>query len=176
VCPRLHYRLLTLCPAPTDPVPRGLLTLWARAGMRARVRSAMPFAYLFVRARERTHTHTHTHAKLVSVSNLSGSAEMTKADVRRLVYGLVSQGCSDAVAVAIQANPDLMRPDLLRTLRPSFLGLKRFCSSSLPSAAGRVTRRFACSSCFACSSGPRRRRHLNACGAGHALADECDAS
>ena len=25
--PRLHYRLLTLCPAPTDPVPRGLLTL-----------------------------------------------------------------------------------------------------------------------------------------------------
>ena len=31
--PRLHYRLLTLCPAPTDPVPRGLLTLWARAGM-----------------------------------------------------------------------------------------------------------------------------------------------
>jgi hypothetical protein len=27
VCPRLHYRLLTLCPAPTDPVgqswPRG---------------------------------------------------------------------------------------------------------------------------------------------------------
>ena len=58
--PRLHYRLLTLCPAPTDPVPRGLLTLWARAGMRARVRSAMPFAYLFVRARERTHTHTHT--------------------------------------------------------------------------------------------------------------------
>ena len=23
--PRLHYRLLTLCPAPTDPVPRGLL-------------------------------------------------------------------------------------------------------------------------------------------------------
>ena len=34
VCTRLHYRLLTLCPAPTDPVPRGLLTLWARAGMR----------------------------------------------------------------------------------------------------------------------------------------------
>ena len=33
VCPRLHYRLLTLCPAPTDPVPRSLLTLWARAGM-----------------------------------------------------------------------------------------------------------------------------------------------
>jgi len=31
--PRLHPRLLTLCPAPTDPVPRGLLTLWARAGM-----------------------------------------------------------------------------------------------------------------------------------------------
>ena len=31
--PRLHYRLLALCPAPTDPVPRGLLTLWARAGM-----------------------------------------------------------------------------------------------------------------------------------------------
>ena len=31
--PRLHYRLLTLCPAPTDPVPRDLLTLWARAGM-----------------------------------------------------------------------------------------------------------------------------------------------
>ena len=31
--PRLHYRLLTLCPAPTDPVPRGLLTLRARAGM-----------------------------------------------------------------------------------------------------------------------------------------------
>ena len=30
--PYLHYRLLTLCPAPTDPVPRGLLTLWARAG------------------------------------------------------------------------------------------------------------------------------------------------
>ena len=23
--PRLHYRLLTLCPAPTDPVPRGQL-------------------------------------------------------------------------------------------------------------------------------------------------------
>ena len=22
VCPRLRYRLLTLCPAPTDPVPR----------------------------------------------------------------------------------------------------------------------------------------------------------
>ena len=33
VSPRLHYRLLTLCPAPTDPVPRGLLTLWARAGV-----------------------------------------------------------------------------------------------------------------------------------------------
>ena len=31
--PRLHYCLLTLCPAPTDPAPRGLLTLWARAGM-----------------------------------------------------------------------------------------------------------------------------------------------
>ena len=24
-CPRLHYRLLTLCPAPTDPVPLGQL-------------------------------------------------------------------------------------------------------------------------------------------------------
>jgi len=33
VCgPRLHYRLLTLCPAPTDPVPRGLLTLGSREG------------------------------------------------------------------------------------------------------------------------------------------------
>ena len=66
--PRLHYRLLTLCPAPTDPVPRGLLTLWARAGMCVCI-------YVFfhspplhpirrtqsiVRTRARTHTHTHT--------------------------------------------------------------------------------------------------------------------
>lgn len=64
--------------------------------------------------------------------------------MRRLVYSLVSQGCSDAVAVAIQGYPDLMRQDLLRTSRLSFLGLTRFCSSSLSSAAGRVTRRFSC--------------------------------
>jgi hypothetical protein len=27
-CPRLHYRLLTLCPAPTDPVGQS----WRRGG------------------------------------------------------------------------------------------------------------------------------------------------
>ena len=44
VRPRLHYRLLTLCPAPTDPVPRGLLTLWAQP--------CTLYAYLYVYVRE----------------------------------------------------------------------------------------------------------------------------
>ncbi len=64
---------------------------------------------------------------------------MSKADTRRLVYGLVSQGCSEAAVVAMQANTHL-----LRTSRPSLLGLTRFCYSSVSSAAGRIARRFAC--------------------------------
>ena len=85
--PRLHYRLLTLCPAPTDPVPRGLLTLWARAGMCVCI-------YVFFHSpplhpirrtqsivRARAHTHTHTHCRRCSTHTARWRATRCRATV-----------------------------------------------------------------------------------------------
>ena len=44
---------------------------------------------------------------------------MNKTQLRRLVYGLAACGCSDAVILAAQANPDMMRTSPLPARRSS---------------------------------------------------------
>ena len=67
VRPRLHYRVLTLYPATTVPVPRGLLTLWARAGMCVCMPICIfpfpkPAPYECIRAC--THTQEHVRSEI----------------------------------------------------------------------------------------------------------------
>jgi len=47
VCPRLHYRLLTLAPGPADLVPRG--QLWPRARGKKRLLSVILLSVLPLR-------------------------------------------------------------------------------------------------------------------------------
>jgi len=44
---------------------------------------------------------------------------MNKTQLLRLVYGLAARGCSDAVILAAQANPDMMRTSPLPARRSS---------------------------------------------------------